>query len=106
MFECILDNVPFKMIGTRLLVSSAVDFFTMGIDKARAVCGDWRIPEKTLFVVTVVGGSFGVALGSVLFHHKTSKLSFLIVVYAAAIVWLFALQRIGFLSCILSSIPR
>ena len=101
-----MDNVLFKIVGSWLLSSGAVGFFTMGIAKARAVYGEWRIPEKTLFIMVLAGGSFGVVLGSMLFHHRTSKLSFLIVPYAAVIVWLFVLQRIGFLNCIFSSIPH
>jgi uncharacterized membrane protein YsdA (DUF1294 family) len=105
LLECILSNPPFEVIGAWLLVSGAAGFSAMGIDKARAVHGEWRVSERTLLATAMVGGAFGVVLGSVLFHHKTSKLSFLAAPYAMVVVWLVALQRIGFLGCVFSGIP-
>jgi uncharacterized membrane protein YsdA (DUF1294 family) len=73
--ECIGRNLLFTVIGDWLLVSGIVGFFAMGLDKARAGNGDWRISEMTLYHFAG-GGSLGVALGSCAFHHKTSKASF------------------------------
>ena len=82
---------------TRLLLEG-------GIDKSRAIHEEWRISEKMLFTMALVGGFWGVVLASELFHHKSSKLSFLVVVYGIMALWLFLLSRIGFLGCFLSSI--
>ena len=79
-------------------------FLAMGLDKAKAIYGAWRISEKTLFTIALVGGSFGVVLGSLIFHHKTSKASFLVVLYAIFLIWLIALLRIGFLGCLSSEV--
>ena len=60
---------------------SAVGFFgliLMGIDKHRAKRHQWRIPEKTLFLVAALGGSPGVWAGMYLFRHKTKHVSFLL----------------------------
>ena len=105
MLECVLANTSFKVIGIWLLLSGAIGFFVMGIDKTRAIYGEWRTPEKTLFAIAIVGGAFGVALGGALFHHKTSKLGFFAVLCATVVAWLLFLQRIGFLDCLASSIP-
>ncbi|MBR1635512.1 MAG: DUF1294 domain-containing protein [Lachnospiraceae bacterium] len=32
---------------------------------------EWRIPEKTLFLVSIAGGSIGTLAGMYIFHHKT-----------------------------------
>jgi len=104
MFECIFSNLPLEALGIWLLLTGVVSFFAMGIDKARAVNGEWRISEKKLFTMALVGGFCGVVLASELFHHKSSKLSFLVVVYGIMALWLFLLSRIGFLGCFLSSI--
>ena len=93
-----------EALGIWFLLAGVVGFFAMGIDKSRAEYGEWRIREKTLFTMALVGGFWGVVLGGILFHHKTSKLSFLLVVYAIAALWLFLLSRIGFLGCLLSSV--
>lgn len=78
----------------------------MGLDKARAINHEWRVPEMTLFIIALSGGSMGMALGGRIFHHKTSKPSFLIVLYSIVIVWILALQRIGFLVWFASIIPH
>ena len=107
MFECISSNLPLDVLGIWLLLTGVIGFFAMGIDKSRAIDGEWRISEKTLFTMALVGGFGGVVLASELFHHKSSKLSFLVVVYGITALWFFLLSRIGFLGCFLSSItPR
>jgi uncharacterized membrane protein YsdA (DUF1294 family) len=68
--------------------------------------GDWRISEMALFIISLGGGSLGVALGSCAFHHKTSKASFLIVLYGIVGMWIFAIDRVGFLGCLFSEIPH
>lgn len=51
-------------------------FAAMGIDKARAKAGAWRIPEATLFLLAVLGGSVGGILGMQMFRHKTRHKTF------------------------------
>ncbi len=54
-----------------LLSINIVAFCLMGIDKRRAVKHAWRIPEKTLFLTAILGGSPGSIIGMQLFRHKT-----------------------------------
>ena len=54
-----------------LFVMNLLAFALMGIDKAKAKAGAWRIPEKTLFLVTALFGGLGGTLGMNVFHHKT-----------------------------------
>ena len=54
-----------------LLVINLLGFFAMGLDKHKAKKGKWRIPEKTLFLVALLGGSLGTTIGMHVFHHKT-----------------------------------
>ena len=42
-----------------------------GIDKWKARRDRWRIPEKTLFLSAILGGSVGLLVGMHLFRHKT-----------------------------------
>ena len=95
MFECISGNPLFELAGIWILLTGVIGFFAMGIDKARATYGEWRISEKTLFTMALVGGFWGVVLASELFHHKSSKLSFLVVVYGIMAVWFFLFSRIA-----------
>ena len=48
----------------------------MYIDKRKAKYGRWRIPEKTLLIIALLGGSVGTIAGMYLFRHKTQKLKF------------------------------
>lgn len=59
-----------------LLVWNFIAFALMGVDKAKARRGRWRIPEKTLFLSAILGGSVGAMLGMSLFRHKTQHRSF------------------------------
>ncbi|MEF2699697.1 MAG: DUF1294 domain-containing protein [Oscillospiraceae bacterium] len=51
-------------------------FAAMGIDKAKAKAGAWRVPEAALFLLAVLGGSVGGILGMQLFRHKTKHKTF------------------------------
>jgi uncharacterized membrane protein YsdA (DUF1294 family) len=99
-FDCIQGNIFFEIIGVWLTLSGITGFFAMGIDKDRATHHEWRIPEKTLFAIALIGGSFGIAFGSSVFHHKTSKLSFILVAYLIVGAWLLLLQELGFTNCL------
>ena len=46
-------------------------FTVYGVDKAKARRGAWRVPEKTLFLLPLLGGSVGALLGMLVFRHKT-----------------------------------
>ena len=54
-----------------LAAVNVVAFALYGIDKYKAKTGAWRIPEKTLLGVAVIGGSVGAMAGMKYFHHKT-----------------------------------
>ena len=59
-----------------LAVINVAAFAAMGIDKAKAKAGAWRVPEATLFLLAVLGGSVGGILGMQLFRHKTKHKTF------------------------------
>ena len=64
------------MVIYYLLVINAVAFIVYGIDKLKARKGRWRIPEATLLLLAVVGGSIGAWIGMKVLHHKTMHLKF------------------------------
>lgn len=59
-----------------LLVVNAVGFAVMLYDKYLAKNNLWRIPEKTLFSIALIGGSAGCLLGMYTARHKTRHLKF------------------------------
>ena len=59
-----------------LAAVNLLDFILMGADKSKAKRGAWRVPEATLLLVAVLGGSIGGILGMLLFRHKTRHAAF------------------------------
>ena len=55
---------------------SLTEILLCGLDKYYAKSGRWRIPEKVLLGAGLLGGSLGLVLGMLLFHHKVSKPAF------------------------------
>ena len=69
-------DITQDLVGCCLTVVDAVAFIVYGIDKYRARNGKWRIPEATLLMLAVVGGSVGAWLGMKVWHHKTRHRKF------------------------------
>ena len=65
-----------KILIIYLLIINALGFLLMLIDKFKAKKNLWRIPEKTLFIVALIGGSVGVLSGMYLVRHKTKHPQF------------------------------
>lgn len=53
-------------------------FVLMGVDKSKARRHRWRIPERTLFLSAVFGGSVGAIAGMWIFRHKTKHWYFVV----------------------------
>ena len=84
-----------KNILLYLLAINLFGFFIMWLDKRKAKKGSWRIPEKTLFIITALGGGIGTIIGMYTFRHKTQKLNFVIgfpfitILEIIGIIWYF-----------------
>ena len=60
-----------KLFAIYLVVMNVLGVAVMWSDKRRARLHRWRIPEKVLFGVSLLGGSAGTWAGMYLFRHKT-----------------------------------
>ncbi len=67
----------FDFIILYIAAVNVISFIVMGVDKRRAVKRAFRVPESTLFVLAIIGGSIGSIAGMHLFHHKTRHWYFL-----------------------------
>ena len=56
-----------------ILIINVITFFMMWFDKHEAKIGDWRVPERTLFLLVLLGGGIGGIAGMYVFRHKTRK---------------------------------
>ena len=60
-----------KIILVYLIIVNLAALFLYGLDKKRAKEHAWRISEKALFLIAVIGGAFGALAGMYVFRHKT-----------------------------------
>ena len=77
-----------------LLAVNALGFFIMLYDKYLAKNNLWRIPEKTLIGIAVIGGSLGCLIGMYTARHKTRKPKFTIGLPVILVIQLFILNYI------------
>ena len=82
-----------------LLLINAAAFMLMLVDKRKAIKNRWRIPERTLILSALFGGSIGALLGMYTFRHKTKHLKFtlgiptILIAQISLAIWIF--QKIG-----------
>ena len=78
-----------------LAVINLLTFIVYGADKRRARKGKWRVPEMTLFLLPLLGGSIGALLGMRVIHHKTKHWYFvwgipaILLAQIALAVWIY-----------------
>lgn len=56
-----------------LLIINIIAFVLFAVDKYKARRSLWRISERGLFLVCLLGGSIGGLFGIFLLHHKRRK---------------------------------
>ena len=89
-----LLTTPAGALAVWLIAINLVTFAVYGADKRRARRGAWRVPEKTLFLLPLLGGNVGALLGRRVFRHKTKHWYFvwgvpaILLAQMALAVWL------------------
>ena len=68
----------FYLILYYLLFINLFACIITAVDKYKATHQKWRIPEKVLMLVTILGGSVGMYLTMRIIHHKTRHKKFMI----------------------------
>ena len=61
----------YEIVLYYLLTINIFTMYTFFLDKSKAKNHKWRIKERTLFLLSIMGGSLGAQLGMKLFKHKT-----------------------------------
>lgn len=72
---------PWGLLAVWLVLINLAAFFVFGLDKWKARRRERnaavrRVPERTLFLLAIVGGSVGALLGMRVWRHKTLHRSF------------------------------
>ena len=81
-----LSNLPSILLSYFLGLNLFL-FILMGMDKRAARRNKWRIPERRLLTLGLIGGGFGGILGMLIFHHKTHRIYFTICYVVNIICW-------------------
>lgn len=71
-----------------LIIINLIAFVACCFDKYLAIRKKYRISEKLLLGISIIGGVFGFYIASRLVRHKTKDKKFLII-YPVLIVWIF-----------------
>ncbi|MEE1282010.1 MAG: DUF1294 domain-containing protein [Acutalibacteraceae bacterium] len=66
------------IITVYFIVINIISVIVTILDKFKAKHGKWRTPEKTLFILSAVGGAVGMYITMHLIHHKTKKMRFMV----------------------------
>lgn len=59
-----------------ILIINLFAIFLMKYDKVKAINNQYRISEKTLFLIALILGGVGIYIGMYLFRHKTKHVKF------------------------------
>jgi len=91
----------YKIAGAYLLVMNLLGCILACTDKKRAQSRQWRIPERMLFLVAVLGGCLGEYLTLLRIHHKTKHYRFMLglpLILCAQVIGIALLFRTGILA--------
>lgn len=72
-----------------IILINIVGLFLMFLDKLKAKQQKWRIKERNLFIVAMLGGSLGIWMGMYMFRHKTKHISFVLGIPCFLIIQIF-----------------
>ncbi len=73
-----------------LLILSICSYAIMSIDKLKSIYKWWRISERALWILAILGGVFGIWLGMQWpMYHKAGKREFRLWIPIIAVVWFF-----------------
>ncbi|MBP3706693.1 MAG: DUF1294 domain-containing protein [Clostridia bacterium] len=67
-----------KLLFVYLVLINVIAAAVCVVDKQKAIKRRLRISEKTLFALSIIGGSFGFFLAMQTVHHKTKHTKFML----------------------------
>ena len=75
-----------------ILIINILSYLTMIVDKLKSIYQWWRISERVLWILAILGGVFGIWLGMQWpMYHKAGKREFRIWIPVIGNVWIIIL---------------
>ena len=83
----------YQIFTVFIIVVNLFSVIVCVIDKHKSKTGGWRINEKTLFILTFMGGGIGMYIAMKLIRHKTKHKRFMIgipiiIIIQLVLIWL------------------
>ncbi len=78
-----------------ILLINIIGFIFCFIDKCKAKYNKYRISERILIMLCLIGGCYGFSISMFIFHHKTNKIKFIIFVPIIMIIWLIIIYEMN-----------
>lgn len=75
-----------KILIVYLVIINILSLTVIYIDKVKARKKKWRVPERNLIGLAILGGSLGTIIGMYSFRHKTKHIKFTLGVPAIILV--------------------
>ena len=72
------ENIIIIIIGAYLAVINLLSIILTTYDKRAARRGSWRVKERTLLLVSLIGGSIAMLAIMRLIRHKTKRFKFML----------------------------
>lgn len=71
-------NIEIQLLIIYLLIINIIAIIITGYDKLCAKKRSWRVKERTLMFISILGGSVGMYVTMHLIRHKTRHLKFML----------------------------
>lgn len=87
-------DLIYYIIGIYIIVINLIGFVIMGYDKRKAKNHEWRVRERTIFMIGFFGGCIGILLGMKFYRHKTKHKQFVYGIPLILLVQIFAIVKL------------
>lgn len=81
----VMDDLSWLVVAW-YLVLAVLTYITYARDKAAAQSGEWRTPESTLHLLSVLGGWVGALVAQTYLRHKSQKPEFRMAYYLTVVI--------------------
>lgn len=91
-------NIPQTLLDAGLIYLAIISIIACIVtiyDKRAAKHHRWRIPEATLLLISMLGGSVAMLLIMLLIHHKTRHLKFMLGIPAIIVLQICLIYFVG-----------
>jgi uncharacterized membrane protein YsdA (DUF1294 family) len=89
-----MSLAPVLLAAAYLVAINVATYAAFALDKRRAEAGQWRIKERTLLTLALLGGTIGAMTAARRLRHKTYKQPFRTYLRAIAVVQVIAVGGI------------